>query len=189
MEEKGRNPDPTDTANECQECGQPFRTVQGLAGHRRLAHSARTRSELEAKQAELAQRETAAKRREAEAARQAEVARTREAEANRREREIAETGPAALGMVTCPECGSWFEDSRNLSRHQRTIHPIEEAVADEVGCSRGRVEEVWREAVAKGKRHPDATDDQIIERFWFSEDQKVLRSLLAKNATFRPGEG
>lgn len=73
----------------CDDCGQPFKTAQGLAGHRRLAHSTATRSNLEAQANDLAEREAAAKRREGEAARKAEAARQREADLARRQEEIA----------------------------------------------------------------------------------------------------
>ena len=81
--------------NECQDCGQPFKTAQGLAGHRRLAHSASTRAELdertrsaEQREVELRQREVATERRAAEAARLADATRRREAEIARRQREF-----------------------------------------------------------------------------------------------------
>jgi hypothetical protein len=169
----------------CDDCDQPFKNAQGLAGHRRLAHSTSTRTELEARAGELAERETVAKRREAEAARQAEAARRREAEATKREREIAETGPTALGMARCAECGSWFENSGNLHRHTQTIHPIEDKVAQDVGRSRGRVEEVWREAARKQEASPDKSTDWVVSQFWSGTDRRILRALLARNASFR----
>lgn len=79
-------PDPEYT---CVDCGQPFKNAQGLAGHRRLAHSASTRSDLEAQANDLAEREVAAKRRERQAAQKAEAARQREADLSRRQEEIA----------------------------------------------------------------------------------------------------
>ena len=91
--------EPTDQpapTNECQDCRQPFKTAQGLAGHRRLAHSASTARELEVrrrsteqKEAELRARQEAAERKAAEATRAAEAARRREAEIARRQRELA----------------------------------------------------------------------------------------------------
>jgi C2H2 type zinc finger protein len=191
MDEEGakQTEENSDGGYACDGCDKPFKTAQGLAGHRRLAHSASTRTELEAKAGELAEREVAAKRREAEVARRAEAARQGEADVARRQREIADTGPAALGMVPCPECGSWFENAGNQHRHQRTIHPIEDKVAEEVERSRQRVLDVWREAIAKAKRHPNESDDEIVRRFVLPTDQKILRALLAKNATLRPGEG
>jgi hypothetical protein len=72
----------------CHDCDQPFKNAQGLAGHRRLAHSASTRSNLEAKSEEVAAREAAAKRRETEAARQAEAVRQAESDLARREQAL-----------------------------------------------------------------------------------------------------
>jgi hypothetical protein len=187
------NPDVADgTGSEelnCDDCGQPFKTAQGLAGHRRLAHSTSTRTELEAKAGQLAERETAARKREAEVARTAEAARKREAEVARRQQEIADTGPAALGLSQCAECRAWFDTPEARRTHVRSVHPIEVAVAEEVGRSRQRIEDVWVEAVAKAKRHPRATDDEIVRRFLLPTDQKILRSLLAKDATFRTDAG
>lgn len=179
------NDETSGTEYNCDDCDQPFKTAQGLAGHRRLVHSASTRSELESREAELTAREAAAQRQATEVTRRAAATQRREAEVVRREREIADTGPAALGMEPCPECGSWFETSENLRRHRRSIHPIEDAVASEVGRSRQRVEDVWREAARKQERHPDETPEQIVNRFLLPTDQKILNALLAKNATFR----
>jgi|SRR5579871_161091 len=191
MDQSGANTDDevADTVHRCDDCDQPFKTAQGLAGHRRLAHSTSTRTELEAKAGEIAEREAAAKRREAEAVRQAETVRRRETEAARREQEIAETGPAALGMVRCSECGSWFENSGNLHRHTRTVHPIEDAVATEVGRSRRRVEDVWREAARKQEANPDKSTDWVVGQFWSGTDRRILRALLARNAGFRLEKG
>lgn len=81
----------------CDDCDQPFKSAQGLAGHRRLAHSTSTRSELEAKAGQIAEREAAAKRRETEAARQAEAARRAESDLARREQ-------ALRAEEAVPEC-------------------------------------------------------------------------------------
>jgi hypothetical protein len=76
----------------CPDCGQSYKTPQGLAGHRRLAHSASTvqalderdreltehRRALESKASEVARREAAAKRRETELGRREQVARETE---------------------------------------------------------------------------------------------------------------
>jgi hypothetical protein len=172
----------------CVDCGHPSKTAQGLAGHRRLAHSAGTRSQLEAKEGELAQREAASKRQEAEVARRAADARRRETEVERRRKEIEETGPSSIGMVRCDECGSWFENAGNLHRHERAIHPIEDKVATEVGRPRARVDAVWIEACHKQNRHPKETPEQIVRRFVLPTDQKILRALLARNAAFHFAE-
>jgi hypothetical protein len=91
----------------CDDCDQAFKSSQGLAGHRRLAHSATTRSELEAKAGEAAERERAAKRREADAAQRAEATRRQEAAVARREQEVAaaEAVPETerLGAVSARE--------------------------------------------------------------------------------------
>ena len=82
--------------NPCPDCGQSYKTPQGLAGHRRLKHSASTARELEErkrsaeqKEAELRARQEATERRAAEAARVAEATKRREAEIARRQRELA----------------------------------------------------------------------------------------------------
>jgi hypothetical protein len=72
----------------CDDCDQPFKSAQGLAGHRRLAHSTSTRTELEAKASQVAEREAAAKNREDEAARRTEAARRAESDLTRRERAL-----------------------------------------------------------------------------------------------------
>jgi hypothetical protein len=166
MDGPGANPDDetTDTGYSCDECDQPFKTAQGLAGHRRLAHSATSRSDLEARAEELAGRETATKRREAEAARKADIARQREAELAERQRVLDETGPAALGYVQCAECGGWLSEV-GLGTHSRSVHPLERKVATEVYVSESRVVSVWREAARKQERHSNETPDQIVRRF------------------------
>lgn len=172
----------------CDDCQRPFRTAQGLAGHRRLAHSAGTRSELEAKAAELAAREATAKKREAEAARLAEGARRRETAAAERQRELNETGPAALGLNQCGGCRAWFDTPGERDAHVRSVHPIEDAVAKEVGRSRERVLHEWTEAARKQKENPDKSAEWVVSQFWWPTDQKILRALLARNATFRRSE-
>lgn len=171
----------------CADCGKSYKTPQGLAGHRRLAHSASTaqaldertrqldvyRSALESKSAEIAQRETAAKR--------------REAELSRRQREIEETGPSSIGLAQCNECGAWFDDPPKLRAHARSVHPIEETVAGEVHRSRERVVHEWNAASRKQEQYPDETPEQIVQRFWWPTDRRILRSLLAHNATFKIG--
>jgi hypothetical protein len=73
----------------CPDCGQSYKTPQGLAGHRRLAHSASTvqalterdreltehQRALESKASEVERREAAAKRREVELGRREQTAR------------------------------------------------------------------------------------------------------------------
>jgi hypothetical protein len=172
----------------CDDCDQPFKTAQGLAGHRRLAHSTSTRTALEAKEGKLAERETAARRREAEVAQKSEATRQREAEVARRKQEIADAGPAALGLCQCAECRAWFDSPVDRNAHVRSVHPIEDAVAEEVGRGRQRVDDVWREACRKQAAHPDRPPDWIVGQFWLPTDQKILRALLVRNATFRPSE-
>ena len=79
----------TDGLHSCDECGQPFKNAQGLAGHRRLAHSASTRSELKTKAVEQAERESTARRREVAVARRVEAVQQREVDLVRRERGVA----------------------------------------------------------------------------------------------------
>ena len=169
----------------CDGCGQPFKNAQGLAGHRRLAHSASTRSQLEERADELSERENAARRQETEAAQLTAAARRREAEAAERQRELDQTGPAALGMSQCSDCHAWFDSAEIRRAHSRALHPLEGKVAGVVGSSRSRVSEVWIEACYKQQRHPDKSEEQIVERFWSETDRKILRALLARNATFR----
>lgn len=175
----------------CSDCGQTFKTVQGLTGHRRLAHSASSARALDERkksadhrEAELRERETAAERRAAETARSAEAVKRREVEVRRREREIAETGPSSIGLSRCEECEAWFEGQDRLSAHTRVIHPLEPKVAEELGVGRGRVSDVWVEACRKQERHPDETPEQIVRRFWDGTDQRILHALLARNAAF-----
>ncbi len=158
----------------CDECDQQFKTVQGLAGHRRLAHSTSSRDLLDARSAELERREANAQKRERELA--------------KRQRELDETGPVALGMIQCGECGSWLESEDNLRRHRETIHPIENAVAGEVGVSPERVTAVWVEGCRKQERHPGETPEQIVQRFWGLTDRQVLERLLARKAAFHFSE-
>jgi hypothetical protein len=152
----------------CIECGEPFRNPQGLAGHQRLAHSASTLDELE-------QREDATREREEEVA--------------RRQLELDETGPAALGMKKCNRCESWFESIENLRRHNRSIHPIEDAVASEVNRSRERVSNVWAEAARKQEANPNKSTDWVVAQFLLPTDKKILRALLARSAAFHFSEG
>lgn len=159
----------------CDQCDQPFRTTQGLAGHRRLAHPSGTSQEHEVRESELRAREL--------------VLHTQQVELARRQIEIEETGPAALGMFECNECGSWFKTDDKLRRHARTQHPIERAAAVEVGVNSDRVLSVWREAARKAERHPSESPEQIVQRFWDGTDQDILRALLARNAAFRSAKG
>lgn len=151
----------------CDDCGLSFKTAQGLSGHQRLAHSAINRDELE--QREFAVREL-------------------EESAARRQREIDETGPAAIGMAECRECGSWFRTAENLQRHRKSVHPIENAVSGEVGVTPERVTSVWIEACRKQDRHPSETPAEIVRRFWDRKDREILERLLARNAVFRFAE-
>ena len=94
LPEEAPAPEP-ETAS-CPDCGQSYKTPQGLAGHRRLKHSVSTARELEErkrsaerKEAEVKARQEAAERKAAEAARAAEATRRQEAEIARRQREFA----------------------------------------------------------------------------------------------------
>jgi hypothetical protein len=70
---------------QCPDCGQAFKTAQGLAVLRRLAHSTSTFSELDARETKTVEREAAVKRREAELSRQVGAARRADAALRRRE--------------------------------------------------------------------------------------------------------
>jgi hypothetical protein len=177
MKEEVANSEETNPPTRCEDCAQPFRSVQGLAGHRRLTHSTSTRRELE----ELS-RATAAN--EAEIAQTARAAKEREAALARRQREIEETGPSAIGLEECEDCGAWFDDSDALNDHSRKVHPIDGAVASEAGVSRNRVNEVWSEACRKSERHPNETPEEIIGRFWDGKDREILQKLREHDAAF-----
>jgi uncharacterized C2H2 Zn-finger protein len=169
----------------CPDCGQTYKTPQGLAGHRRLAHSTSTTRSLDERNQELEARRQALEQRAAELARTEEASRRREAEITRRKREIAQTGPSSIGLSQCEDCGAWFESVDNLSAHENQVHPLDEKVATEVGASKEKVNDVWTEACRKQERHPDETPEQIVNRFWSDTDQRILRALLAHNASFK----
>ena len=173
-------PEQTVPTDECQDCGQPFKTAQGLAGHRRLAHSASTRTELderrrsdEQREAELRARETAADR--------------RVAEADRRQREIAETGPFSIGLNRCNYCKAWFEDSDGLQAHSRAVHPLEPRIAEELGVHEGTVSYVWNLAKRYTANHPDEGPEEIERRFWWEKERHIYRRLRELNASFEEG--
>jgi hypothetical protein len=169
----------------CPDCGHAYKTPQGLAGHRRLAHSASTVRALDERDRELEEHGRALESKSAEIARREAAARRLEADAARRKREIDETGPSSIGLAQCGDCGAWFDDSDRLRTHARSVHPLDEKVASEVGVSTGRVNDVWTEARHKQKRHPNETTEQIVKRFWSGTDQKILRALLDHNAAFK----
>lgn len=78
----------------CPDCGLSYKTPQGMAGHRRLAHSASSARALDERDRELTGRQRALESKASELARKEEAARRREAEAARRERaarEVEET--------------------------------------------------------------------------------------------------
>ena len=163
--------------NECQDCGQPFKTAQGLAGHRRLAHSASTRTELDERKRSAEQREAELKARET-------VADRRVAEAVRRQREIAETGPKSIGLNRCPDCKAWFEDSDGLQAHSRAVHPLEPRIAEELGVSEGTVSYVWNLAKRYTANHPDEGPEEIERRFWWEKERHTYRRLRELDASF-----
>ena len=78
----------------CPDCGQSYKTPQGLSGHRRLAHSASTVQALDERRQELEEHGRALESKSAEIARREAAAKRRETELGRRElaaREIEET--------------------------------------------------------------------------------------------------
>jgi hypothetical protein len=168
----------------CPDCGQGYKTPQGLAGHRRLAHSASTARALDERGRELDEHRQALESKSAEIARREDTAKRQEAELARRKREIDSTGPKSIGLSQCEDCEAWFDDSGRLWDHSRSIHPIDGKVATEVGVSRGRINEVWTEAANKQRRHKNESREKIIKRFWSETDQRILRALLAHNASF-----
>lgn len=182
------DPKPSSSATNCPDCGHTYKTAQGLAGHRRLAHSASTVRVLDERTRELDEHGKALDSKSAEIARREATAQRREAELSRRQREIDETGPSSIGLARCEDCGAWCDDSDRLRAHARSVHPLDEKVASEVGVSNSRVNEVWTEAAYKQKRHPDETTEQIVKRFWSGTDQRILRSLLNHNAALKSEE-
>lgn len=78
----------------CPDCGQSYKTPQGLAGHRRLAHSTCKARELDERDQALEEHRRALEQQSQEVKRREEAARRRETEAARRERaarEVEET--------------------------------------------------------------------------------------------------
>ncbi len=149
-----------------------------------MAHSTSTGRALDERTRELDEHRRVLESKSAEIARKEAAARQREAEITRRKREIDSTGPTAIGLAHCEDCGAWFDDSNKLHSHSRAVHPLDEKVASEVKVSKGRINDVWTEACNKQKRHPDETAEQIVKRFWSGTDQRILRALLARNASF-----
>ena len=176
--------EPVPPTSPCPDCDQSFKTAQGLAGHRRLAHSASTAHALEERTRELDEHRRALETKTAEIARRETAARRRETEVTRRRQEIDATGPSSIGLAQCGDCGGWFDNKNNLRSHSQAVHPLDEKVAAEIGVGRGRVNEVWTEACRKHGRHSDETPEQIVTRFWSGTDQRILRALLDHNAAF-----
>ncbi len=179
---------PVPANNACPDCGQSYKSPQGLAGHRRLAHSSSTAQALAERSQELDRQRRALESKTAEIARREAAAKRTEADLSRRQREIAETGPSSIGLAQCRDCGAWFDDTDVLRTHKRGAHPLDAGVAAEVGVGKERVNDVWTEACRKQDRHPDESPDQIVERFWSETDQKILRALLRHNAAFKFAE-
>jgi hypothetical protein len=78
------------TTTPCPDCGQAYKTPQGLAGHRRLAHSATIRRALDERARELDEHRLALEQQSGELERREEAAARRETEAARRERAARE---------------------------------------------------------------------------------------------------
>jgi hypothetical protein len=155
----------------CDECGEPARTTQGLAGHRRLAHRLKETGELDEKASELGVRE--------------ERLQEAEADLDRRRTELEKAGPEERGMLRCSDCGSWAESTDHLQRHRKSVHPIENAIAGELGVLPEKITSVWYEAARKQERHPNEAPEQIVRRFWDRTDREILSRLLARSAAFR----
>ena len=118
MDEKERQvatEQPNAESYPCPDCGQSYKTPQGLAGHRRLAHSASTAraldergreldehgNALESRSVEIARREATTKRRESELARREQAAREiEETPESERVRRIVESEIGSLPEVT-----------------------------------------------------------------------------------------
>ncbi len=181
-------PDDANPDIECADCGRPFKTAQGLAGHRRLAHSTSTARELEERRRELETQLEELEDRSAELARIEQATKRREAESTRRKREIEETGPSSIGLSRCDDCGAWFETVEGKRTHKRALHPIDEAVARDAGVSRWRVNYVWTEACRSSERRPSKSAEEIIKGFWLPKDREILQRLRKRNAAFRFSE-
>jgi hypothetical protein len=187
VEEEHRNTTEGASRYDCEQCRQPFKSAQGLAGHRRLAHSASTGRELDDRSRGLEERQRALEARAVEIARTEAAAKRREAENARRKREIEQTGPSSIGLTQCKDCDAWFEDSNALADHSESVHSLALVVAKESGVSRGRVDEVWTEACRKSKRHPRETPEEIVKRFWGEKDREILEKLRERGAVFEEG--
>jgi len=115
----------------CPDCGAPFKNAQGLAGHRRLAHSTSTARALDERSRELDEHRRALERQSGELKRREEAARRRETEAARRERaarEIEETPESErIGRIIRREIGTLPEvTSETILRVNGTDFCIEE---------------------------------------------------------------
>jgi hypothetical protein len=102
-ERQGPPEQPIQPTTPCPDCGQSFKTNQGLAGHWRLAHSNSTRRALDEHRRALDQQSVELKRREG-------AARRAETEAARRERaarDIEETPESErIGRIVAREIAS-----------------------------------------------------------------------------------
>lgn len=115
----------------CPDCGQSYKTPQGLAGHRRLAHSMSTAQALDERGRELEEHGRALESKSAEIARREAAARRRDAELASREqaaREIEETPESErLGRILRREIESLPEvDSETILRVRGADYRIEE---------------------------------------------------------------
>jgi hypothetical protein len=123
----------------CDDCGLPFKTAQGLAGHRRLAHSTSTARALDERNRELEAHRQALEQRAAEIARTEEATRRREAEVARRQRELAAA------------------DSIPEADHLRTV--VEEQV--------GALPEVTAETILRcGGRDYRIQEGRLVHLYW-----------------------
>ena len=109
-ERQGPAEKPVPPTTPCPDCGQSFKTNQGLAGHWRLAHAGSTRRALDERDRELVEHRRALDQQSSELKRREEAARRAEAEAARRERaarEIEETPESErVGRMVAHEIAS-----------------------------------------------------------------------------------
>ena len=136
----------------CPECGQSYKTPQGLAGDRRLKHSTGTARELEErrrsteqKEAELRAQQEAAERRAAEITRAAEVIKRREAEIARRQREL--------------------EAAERVPKSERLRRAAEEEIA--------ALPEVTEETILRVRGDDYRIEDGRLKHLYFPEGEKT----------------
>jgi hypothetical protein len=153
----------------CDDCGQPLKTAQGLAGHRRLKHSTSTARELdeqrrvlEGQARELTAKERAAQQREAETARAVEATRRREAEIARRERAVREAEETS-------------EAERLRRTVEREVDALPEVTSETILRVRGTDYRISEEGRLVHLYWPKGEKTEIEEGEWFQFGGRAYR--------------